>query len=166
MASCWIVQRAKLTRTLLYNVKFSRTVGRKTQYIPSRNLSILTFKTSSSYSLQSRTLVQFQPFLTRHPGGSLAAISLKYNYSTENDTGSEVFTEDPSATLTDVSGISTESLATSAQDVLQPIQEVPFSELGLGGYTPIGLLQSSLEWLHITAGLPWWATIITGRVES
>ncbi|XP_063971794.1 mitochondrial inner membrane protein OXA1L-like [Lytechinus pictus] len=56
------------------------------------------------------------------------------------------------------------SIASTAQDILQPVGEVPFSELGLGGYTPIGLLQSGLEMLHVSAGLPWWASIIVGTL--
>ncbi|PIK34482.1 putative mitochondrial inner membrane protein OXA1L, partial [Apostichopus japonicus] len=56
------------------------------------------------------------------------------------------------------------SLSTTAQDILQPVQEIPFTELGLGGYTPVGLLQSCFEFLHMSAGLPWWATIITATV--
>lgn len=42
--------------------------------------------------------------------------------------------------------------------------EVPFTELGLAGYTPIGFLQSGLEMLHVSAGLPWWASIVVGRL--
>ncbi len=35
------------------------------------------------------------------------------------------------------------------------------SSLGLGGYSPIGLIQSSMEWIHLHTGMPWWASIIT-----
>ncbi|XP_072168947.1 mitochondrial inner membrane protein OXA1L-like [Diadema setosum] len=56
------------------------------------------------------------------------------------------------------------SIATTAQDILQPVGEVPFTELGLGGFTPIGILQSSLEFLHVSAGLPWWAAIAAGTI--
>lgn len=38
------------------------------------------------------------------------------------------------------------------------------SSLGLGGYSPIGLIQSSMEWIHVHTGLPWWASIITCTV--
>ncbi len=33
--------------------------------------------------------------------------------------------------------------------------------LGLGGNSPIGLLQTTLEWIHLTTGLPWWVSIIS-----
>lgn len=42
---------------------------------------------------------------------------------------------------------------------LNALGEVSFSALGLGGTSPIGLLQSGLEYIHVTANLPWWATI-------
>lgn len=32
-------------------------------------------------------------------------------------------------------------------------------EYGLGNSTPSGWVQSLLEWVHLTTGLPWWATI-------
>ena len=36
--------------------------------------------------------------------------------------------------------------------------------MGMGGYSPVGLLQSTLEWIHVTTGLPWWASIISCTV--
>ena len=35
------------------------------------------------------------------------------------------------------------------------------ASVGLGGYGPIGLFQSALEWMHVTVGLPWWASIMS-----
>ncbi|PIK63003.1 putative mitochondrial inner membrane protein OXA1L [Apostichopus japonicus] len=82
------------------------------------------------------------------------------NVNTETLTDSAVEITNYSATeISDVA-----SLSTTAQDILQPVQEIPFTELGLGGYTPVGLLQSCFEFLHMSAGLPWWATIITATV--
>ena len=54
-------------------------------------------------------------------------------------------------------------VAATAEQILQPVKEIPFTELGLGGYTPIGLLQSAMEFLHMSVGLPWWGTIIVGK---
>ena len=39
-----------------------------------------------------------------------------------------------------------------------------FAALGLGGYTPPGLLQSLLEFLHVNVHLPWWVAIATATV--
>ena len=33
-----------------------------------------------------------------------------------------------------------------------------------GGYGPVGLLQSSLEYLHVQAHLPWWLAIVACTV--
>lgn len=38
------------------------------------------------------------------------------------------------------------------------------ASLGLGGYSPSGLIQSALELLHVHAHLPWWLSIITATV--
>lgn len=40
--------------------------------------------------------------------------------------------------------------------------EPPFESIGLGGWTPVGMVQNCLEYLHISCDLPWWTTIIIG----
>ena len=37
-------------------------------------------------------------------------------------------------------------------------------DVGLGGYSPVGLLQSMFDVIHSTTGLPWWMTIVVGTV--
>ncbi|KFO27516.1 Mitochondrial inner membrane protein OXA1L [Fukomys damarensis] len=44
-------------------------------------------------------------------------------------------------------------------DVVQAAAEPSFTELGLGSYTPVGLIQNLLEFMHIDLGLPWWGAI-------
>ncbi len=38
------------------------------------------------------------------------------------------------------------------------------SDLGLGGYSPVGLIESMLNGIHSTLGLPWWMSIVLGTV--
>lgn len=42
--------------------------------------------------------------------------------------------------------------------------EPTFASLGLGGYSPIGLLQNALEFMHVSCDLPWYATIALSTV--
>lgn len=42
--------------------------------------------------------------------------------------------------------------------------EPTFASLGLGGYSPIGLLQNALEWMHVSMDLPWFVTIALSTV--
>lgn len=42
--------------------------------------------------------------------------------------------------------------------------EPTFASLGLGGYSPIGLLQNALEFMHVSLDLPWYATIALSTV--
>lgn len=42
--------------------------------------------------------------------------------------------------------------------------EPTFASLGLGGYSPIGLLQQALEFMHVSLDLPWYATIALSTV--
>ncbi|KAG3260872.1 OXA1L, mitochondrial inner membrane protein [Ictidomys tridecemlineatus] len=44
-------------------------------------------------------------------------------------------------------------------DTIQAVAEQSFAELGLGSYTPVGLIQNLLEFMHVNLGLPWWGAI-------
>jgi len=55
-------------------------------------------------------------------------------------------------------------IPTETISVVNSLSEPPFSDLDLGGYTPAGLIESALEWLHIGADLPWWICIVLGTV--
>ena len=63
-------------------------------------------------------------------------------------------------TIADLSN-STDAPSTVAQVLSDLPAQGDFASLGLGGYTPIGLIQSSLEFLHVQANLPWWLAIIS-----
>ncbi|XP_035738649.1 mitochondrial inner membrane protein OXA1L-like [Vespa mandarinia] len=56
-----------------------------------------------------------------------------------------------------------EEVVTVVQKI-HPNGEVALESLGLGGFNPVGLIQSSLEWLHISCELPWWSTIAIGTL--
>lgn len=51
-------------------------------------------------------------------------------------------------------------------DVVQCATEQSFAELGLGSYTPVGLIQNLLEYIHVDLGLPWWGAIATCKSTS
>ena len=53
-----------------------------------------------------------------------------------------------------------------AADVAQCAAEQSFAELGLGSYTPVGLIQNLLEFMHVDLGLPWWGAIATCKSAS
>ncbi|XP_012723138.2 mitochondrial inner membrane protein OXA1L [Fundulus heteroclitus] len=56
-------------------------------------------------------------------------------------------------------------VAPVAADILQAVAAEPrLVELGLAGYTPVGLIQSLLEFFHVDLGLPWWGAIVVGTV--
>lgn len=48
--------------------------------------------------------------------------------------------------------------------MINTLSEPPFSDLDLGGYSPVGLVESALEWLHIGLDLPWWISIVIGKI--
>ncbi|CAJ0948664.1 unnamed protein product [Ranitomeya imitator] len=53
-----------------------------------------------------------------------------------------------------------------APTVIETLGQVDqtLSELGLGGYSPVGLIQNFLEILHVDVGIPWWGAIVTGTI--
>lgn len=53
--------------------------------------------------------------------------------------------------------------APTAAEVLQAAASEPtLAELGLAHYTPVGLIQNLLEFMHVDLGLPWWGAIVVG----
>ncbi|XP_030385243.1 mitochondrial inner membrane protein OXA1L [Scaptodrosophila lebanonensis] len=42
--------------------------------------------------------------------------------------------------------------------------EATFASIGLGGWTPVGLVQNCMEFLHCTWELPWWGAIAIGTL--
>ena len=64
-------------------------------------------------------------------------------------------------------GTDTSTVSRWAEDAAQYTQDIQsmgeIAAAGLGGYSPVGLLQQTFEFLHVSTGLPWWATIaVTG----
>lgn len=55
-------------------------------------------------------------------------------------------------------------------DVAETVQslavngEPTFASLGLGGWSPVGLVQNALEFLHISLDVPWWGAILIGTI--
>ena len=85
----------------------------------------------------------------------------------QNQGDSELLQETPKFTgweseLTSSADMAEASSTTTAD--LLAVQTENFTELGLGGYSPAGLVQSSLELIHNNAHLPWWASIAVATV--
>lgn len=55
-------------------------------------------------------------------------------------------------------------LVSSVSEVLAAGAEPAFKTLGLGGWTPVGLVQNCMEFLHIGLDLPWWTCIMIGTI--
>lgn len=70
------------------------------------------------------------------------------------------------------------------QTVIEPIPEPPpipdvqileqvnalgeptFASLGLGGWSPVGMVQQCFEFLNVTLGIPWWEAIVIGEYKN
>lgn len=48
--------------------------------------------------------------------------------------------------------------------IVDALTETSLQSLGLGGWTPIGIVQQTLEFFHLGCDLPWWGAIALGTV--
>lgn len=91
--------------------------------------------------------------------------------------------ETAASIISEKSDTFTESIANTTP-IIEPIPEPPpipeidistinpvnalgeptLESLGLGGWSPIGLVQNALEYLHVSLDLPWWGAIVIGTV--
>lgn len=55
-------------------------------------------------------------------------------------------------------------LVAKASETLAAGAEPAFTSLGLGGWTPVGIVQNCMEYLHIGLDLPWWVSIMIGTI--
>ena len=98
----------------------------------------------------------------------LSSVTALYTSGKENTIGSEVLLQTSSNAQPVVIDVDTSAPARWAADAAQTASELPsqgdFTSLGLGGYSPIGLIQWSLEYLHVDVHLPWWSAIIVSTL--
>ncbi|KAK2863059.1 hypothetical protein Q5P01_002592 [Channa striata] len=82
-----------------------------------------------------------------------------------SESSPELVSADPTPILTQPVVEQVTDVVPTALDVLQAAATEPsLAELGLAGYTPVGLIQNCLEFMHIDLGLPWWGAIVVGTV--
>ncbi|CAO1324388.1 unnamed protein product [Diamesa hyperborea] len=65
--------------------------------------------------------------------------------------------------IPDAPKVPDEFLSDAAQALAAGI-EPGFATYGLGGWTPVGIVQNIMEYLHIGAEIPWWGCIMIGTV--
>lgn len=56
-----------------------------------------------------------------------------------------------------------QNVVEEAVNELNALGEQSLTSLGLAGHTPVGLVQTAFEYLHVTMGLDWWAAIAVGK---
>lgn len=79
----------------------------------------------------------------------------------------ELLSADPAAVLSQPAIEQMIDAAPTALEVFQAAAtETSLAELGLAGYTPVGLIQNLLEFMHVDLGLPWWGAIVVGKEHS
>ncbi|XP_070585291.1 mitochondrial inner membrane protein OXA1L [Erythrolamprus reginae] len=50
------------------------------------------------------------------------------------------------------------------EEISQIAEDATLAELGLGSFSPVGLIMKILESLHLDLGLPWWGAIVGGTL--
>ncbi|BET02391.1 60Kd inner membrane protein [Nesidiocoris tenuis] len=69
---------------------------------------------------------------------------------------------------TDIGSVIPDSASDATATIIENLgkfsSEPAIQTLGLGSWTPVGLVQRSLEFLHVTLDLPWWGAIAAGTL--
>ncbi|XP_067645962.1 mitochondrial inner membrane protein OXA1L isoform X2 [Eurosta solidaginis] len=47
---------------------------------------------------------------------------------------------------------------------INALGEPTFASIGLGGWSPVGMVENIMEYLHVTCDLPWWGAIALGTL--
>ena len=106
----------------------------------------------------TRFVTQSQPSF--YQAGSRRQLSSSSTLTNKDRNDGEFFTATPAFD----SEYSSSGVDASVTDVLAQTED--FAALGLGGYSPSGLVQSLLEFLHVNAHLPWWASIVAATIAA
>lgn len=76
----------------------------------------------------------------------------------------ELLSTAPTPDLTQPIAEQVVNVAPTVAEVLQAAATEPsLTELGLASFTPVGLIQNLLEFIHVDVGLPWWGAIVVGK---
>ena len=60
--------------------------------------------------------------------------------------------------------VAPETVGEMATKALNALGEPTFASIGLGGWSPVGLVQNCMEFVHVTCDVPWWGAIAIGTV--
>nr|XP_046236426.1 mitochondrial inner membrane protein OXA1L [Scatophagus argus] len=87
------------------------------------------------------------------------------NPPTVLDSSAELVSADPTPVLMQPVIEQVANAAPTVTEVLQAASTEPtLAELGMSSYTPVGLIENFLEFMHLELGLPWWGAIVAGTV--
>ncbi|XP_034484181.1 mitochondrial inner membrane protein OXA1L [Drosophila innubila] len=118
---------------------------------------------SSSWSNQ----LTLKPSSRLLPLSLSAPVGLRFASSSTDGIPASVSTKE----LVDLPAIPEAPVAPSAVDtetlmetVAAAAGEPSFASIGLGGWSPVGMVQNCMEFVHCTWDIPWWGTIALGTL--
>ncbi|XP_028991583.1 mitochondrial inner membrane protein OXA1L [Betta splendens] len=138
------------------------------QILPEDGSIASVVKSSSASLAADPTPIITQPITDQISVETISAAASVLNSSAPPpllDSSPELLSADPATVITQPIIEQVADVAPTAVEVLQAVTAEPsLAELGLAGYTPVGLIQNLLEFMHIDLGLPWWGAIVAGTV--
>lgn len=60
--------------------------------------------------------------------------------------------------------VAPETVTDVAAQAVNALGEPTFASIGLGGWSPVGIVQNCLEFVHVSCDIPWWGAIAIGTV--
>ncbi|XP_029049180.1 mitochondrial inner membrane protein OXA1L [Osmia bicornis bicornis] len=152
----------------LKECKFSRLVNNSTNVFLRNNSLNNVYKHSRVHRI---SVVRYQSTVDSSTKTTVPSISAQQAENTIGNVNVNV-TEVDKGFISEIPDVPvpppSEELINVVSEVLHANGEPTFTSLGLGGYGPVGIMQYSLELLHIGCDLPWWAaiTVITVIVKA
>ncbi|KAK0180430.1 hypothetical protein PV327_006073 [Microctonus hyperodae] len=127
------------------------------------------FKLNSSNKISRYSPVLCASFTRRYISNDGAPLVNSNNIEINSTTATESIVENIPADVTPTNLLSNIPDAPlppvpEVLDLAAPLAEPTFASLGLGGWWPIGIAQQCLELIHVSCGMPWWATITIGTI--
>ena len=132
-----------------------------------RTYHVLSKRTRGKFTRVNHPRLVLPPMGKHNSSSRLFSTSKKYETNvTGNENDLEMFRETPSFppewTNPTTDAVASSEVSDSIADIVTQNPEVVTSTIG--GYTPVGIVQTGLEFVHSTLHLPWWVTIASTTI--
>ncbi|XP_039965758.1 mitochondrial inner membrane protein OXA1L [Bactrocera tryoni] len=154
--------------TKVHYLRYARTanlVNLYNTFTPETATTTINTTQVRNYNVASRTNKTKPQLLLPSSINSLTLLPGGIRFASADAVTNVADAVNASKTVVDLSTIP-EAPAAPIEDavtqVLNAAGEPTFASIGLGGWSPVGIVQNCMEYLHVGCDLPWWGAIAIG----